>query len=525
MPIANTAVAAPAYYHKIIPYLLSRLILPVGLLFVSTSAYSTFRCGASATSPFVSRFSNMKSAKVTTLKAGYDNPFQGIMRGLGLTKAPSPPDPSNIKDNSPCLEELKQRLRSMQTTEEAEAFALIESGRGPTNAKANLRLFDAPDGTQPRVTLYRDHAAWCPYCQKVWLQLEEKRIPYEVKKVPLSCYGDKPSWFLDVCPSGMLPVAKIDGQIITESNDIMSALEEKFPDYKPLIPKDKRDYVQRFLRLERQLFSVWFQWLRSPFDARMDFELILTDVEKALGMFTEGPYFLGEDISIVDIMFTPFLERMSASLPYFKGFDIRNSSRFPLVEAWFQAMESRPTYQNIKSDYYTHAHDLPPQIGGASSIPEASSYAEEIDGKTGSWNLPLPEGFEPVVGMATSDEAAKKEAAANLLQNFDAVVKFALRGIGSPGMPPVRAQLADPNANSDMRYKEQIECMLRFTVHALLEGHETVSSSKPSGLSGEEVAACIYYLRDRVGVPRDMSFPAARQLRAHLNWAVDVVQN
>jgi hypothetical protein len=25
---------------------------------------------------------------------------------------------------------------------------------------------------EPRVLLYRDSAAWCPYCQKIWMQLE-----------------------------------------------------------------------------------------------------------------------------------------------------------------------------------------------------------------------------------------------------------------------------------------------------------------------------------------------------------------
>lgn len=62
--------------------------------------------------------------------------------------------------------------------------------QGPTNPLALQRTFGL-SGT-PRLKFYRDHAAWCPYCQKVWLQLEEKQIPYTLEKINMRCYGDKP---------------------------------------------------------------------------------------------------------------------------------------------------------------------------------------------------------------------------------------------------------------------------------------------------------------------------------------------
>ena len=79
-----------------------------------------------------------------------------------------------------------------------------------------------------------------------------------------------------------------------------------------------------------------------------------------------GPFFL-ESFSVVDCLFAPFLERMSASLFYYKGFTVRDSSRFPGVCAWFDGMEGRETYRGTQSDFHTHVHDLPPQLGGCYS--------------------------------------------------------------------------------------------------------------------------------------------------------------
>jgi glutathione S-transferase len=102
-----------------------------------------------------------------------------------------------------------------------------ERSNGATNAQADWRLFGHSQG-EVRVTLFRDHHAWCPYCQKVWLWLEERRIPYRVRKVTMFCYGEKEPWYKRLVPSGMLPALELDGVIITESDTILEALEQTF---------------------------------------------------------------------------------------------------------------------------------------------------------------------------------------------------------------------------------------------------------------------------------------------------------
>lgn len=44
-----------------------------------------------------------------------------------------------------------------------EEVELRKTGNGAAHVQSKLRLFSSKD--DPKITLYRDHAGWCPYCQ------------------------------------------------------------------------------------------------------------------------------------------------------------------------------------------------------------------------------------------------------------------------------------------------------------------------------------------------------------------------
>ena len=100
-----------------------------------------------------------------------------------------------------------------------DARAPVPRHSGPANAQALLRTFDETSEEAVRIVLYRDRHAWCPYCQKVWMQLEEKRIPYRVEKINMRCYGKKSRAYQRLVPSGMLPALELDGDRLGAEHD------------------------------------------------------------------------------------------------------------------------------------------------------------------------------------------------------------------------------------------------------------------------------------------------------------------
>lgn len=167
-------------------------------------------------------------------------------------------------------------------------------GPQPRVAHATERIF-GPGNDASKLVVYRDNSAWCPYCERLWLLLEEKQLNYTVEKINMWCYGQKPEWYTRMVPSGLLPAVVLDGKLLTESLDIMLLLESKFSDKNPMLPRPgspQWSSLDGLLQLERRLFGAWLSRLKGKsgaFDSTMD------TVNAALNKFG-GPYFLGPEV-------------------------------------------------------------------------------------------------------------------------------------------------------------------------------------------------------------------------------------
>ena len=192
-------------------------------------------------------------------------------------------------------------------------------GQGPSHTAAEVRLFDAEDVSQVRLTLYRDASAWCPYCQKVWLLLEEKRVPYKVVTLPLNAYGYKPAWWTRRVDGGKLPAVEIDGELHLESLAIMETIDQAFsldgaagawecatPSTRPgeplrMVPpagSEAAGRAEAMMTLEAELQRDWFSLVFYPSEGealsavRARLLATLRRADEALAA-TPGPWLLG----------------------------------------------------------------------------------------------------------------------------------------------------------------------------------------------------------------------------------------
>ena len=379
-------------------------------------------------------------------------------------------------------------MNEILTWDDLNKFEIDDLDRvnGFNNSYADLRLFGQTEN-DVMVTLYRDRHSWCPYCQKIWLWLEYKRIPYRVKKINMFCYGQKETWFLDKVRSGKLPAIEFKGEIVTESDEIIAFLENEFGALGSFITSS---HLKKTKELERGIFRAWCNWLcRESFNfidnrfRKKRFKESISKFDEILGESESGFIDPAESTSselvpgIGDLIFIPYMERMNASLSYYKGFNLRSNYRY--IDKWLTLFEGTSTYRGTQGDFHTHSHDLPPQMGGCykESNEKQIAFSKSIDTGEGLGNFEFN-------------------------KNYDSkyYAKFALKRIIKHKNNLIKVNPHD---------KEYFEESLRSALTHMITG-EIRTPEKVSGKS-------LRYLKNRISVPRDMPIISARLLRQSLN--------
>ena len=95
------------------------------------------------------------------------------------------------------LAHLAALASTLATLGPAGAFQATTRPRGVSSKLAATATTE-----EPVLTLYRDTNGWCPFCERVWIGLEKKGIPYDEKLINLQ---DKPQWYLDIVPTTLVP--------------------------------------------------------------------------------------------------------------------------------------------------------------------------------------------------------------------------------------------------------------------------------------------------------------------------------
>ena len=118
----------------------------------------------------------------------------------------------------------------------------------------------------------------------------------------------------DINPKGLVPAVEYKGRALYESLILCEFLEDAYPEYKPnFLPKDP---------FERAYARIWIDFITKnviPANQRLlqaqsvsAQDAAREDLYRALRTLSEkrkGPYFLGEEFSLVDVAIAPWAVR------------------------------------------------------------------------------------------------------------------------------------------------------------------------------------------------------------------------
>jgi glutathione S-transferase len=171
------------------------------------------------------------------------------------------------------------------------------------------------------------YSGWfCPFVQRAWLVLEEKKIPYQY--IEINPYHKAKS-FLELNPRGLVPTLGCpvgpdgkDTKPLYESNIICEYLDDSYSDTSKhghsLLPSDP--YARAWCKIwidyiSSRIVPAFYRFCQHQPHSSYSIEDARADFLGHLKIWTneadpEGPFFRGSNISMVDITLAPWLIRL-----------------------------------------------------------------------------------------------------------------------------------------------------------------------------------------------------------------------
>lgn len=195
----------------------------------------------------------------------------------------------------------------------------------------------------------------CPFAQRTRIALLEKDVSHSLQEIDLSA---KPDWFLAISPYAKVPVVRHDGHVVYESAIINEYLEEIFPE-PALLPRDpyRRAMARVWIDFANvKLLPAFYRLLLSQERAKQaglaeEFTAHLRSLENGMRELSDGPFWLGKDVTLVDLSLYPWFERLPA-LAHYRDVDLPEDCA--RLTAWSATMAARPSVRATAHDTAFH---------------------------------------------------------------------------------------------------------------------------------------------------------------------------
>jgi glutathione S-transferase len=192
----------------------------------------------------------------------------------------------------------------------------------------------------------------CPWVQRAAIVLREKKIGFEFRHIEPD---NRPDWFLAISPHKKVPVLRVDDSVsLFESNAITEYLDETVgPHLHPNDPVERAvnrawtDYVPTFAEA---VTGAAYAGTEADYQKAVDkIPVPFERLERALTKQGNGPLFNGEQYSLVDAAYAPFLQR-HFFLDRIKR--IGQIDKFPRLNAWAETLMKRPSTHSFPPDEF-----------------------------------------------------------------------------------------------------------------------------------------------------------------------------